>query len=94
MKRLLIIIGFIGLFQGSSSAQEIDTIRLKVVNFKELADCYILSTFNKKNLDSVYIISVKDTATLKRDYKRICAGKEYNFICTKPGCSLSGYATR
>jgi hypothetical protein len=81
MKRLLIIIVFIGLFQASSSAQEIDTIRLKVINFKELADCYILSTFNKKKSDSVFLISAKDTIPLKRDYKKICIGKEYNFVC-------------
>jgi hypothetical protein len=83
MKALFISITFIVLLRTNSFAQKIDTIRLKVVSYKELKDCYIINTYNKKTSDSIYIISVRVTLILKCNYKKIAIGNEYDFICKR-----------
>jgi hypothetical protein len=69
--------------------QEHSLLKLRVLKIKELNDCYILTAIKKKSLDTLYLISIKDTLGQSRRCKKILTGKEYLFVVKNRSKSLS-----
>lgn len=79
MKTSTTLLALLVLLASRALAQEIDTVRLKVASFKELPDCYILSTLRYNKPDTVYLISVKEKLE-SNGYEQMRIGKVYSFV--------------
>ena len=79
MKKIFLLISFLIFSKQKLFAQKIDTILLKIVNIKDLKDCYILTTINGNNFDTLYLISEKDTLNSKCNYERMYVNRKYRF---------------
>jgi hypothetical protein len=80
MKKLIICIILFVSWGSVSFAQKIDTLKLKVISYKEFLEYYLLKTYNNKTLDTILIAAEKDTLISTNGYKKIEIGKEYFFI--------------
>jgi hypothetical protein len=86
MTRLIILI--FGLFVGHVSLGN-SIVKLKVLEIRELKDCYILTTISD-NSDTLYLISIKDSLNKsERRYHKISVGKKFVFVIMDRNESLS-----
>ena len=64
-------------------------LKLKILKIKELNDCYILTAIKKKGLDTLYLISIKDSLGRSGKCRKLLTGKEYLFLVKNRIKSLS-----
>lgn len=53
--------------------------KMKVLDFKEYDNGYVIKGVEQVALDTMYFISLKSTLECKKGFKRIKVGKEYQF---------------
>lgn len=69
--------------------EERSLLKLRVLKIKELNDCYIFTAIKRKSLDTLYLISLKDSLSQSSKCKKISRGKEYLFVVKNRSKSLS-----
>ena len=89
MKILIIGTFYILSFFTIQQNQEHYNLKMKVLKIKELNDCYIFTAIKGNSLDTLYLISIKDSLSKSPKYEKILVGKKYLFVIKNKSKSLS-----